>query len=245
MLCVHNGQGGALYPPFDPQPEGSSSMILFGRHPVALRPQGRRVRDGEGRRFRAETARHRQFRPRLLQGKSVPEDAGAAGRRLLPRQLQRHLPLHRSQTSRSGADPCRGPGAGTGHLVRRVRRYDPLRGGTEAKVFFNRVVAPRFLNRPGDKSVAEVALRDELPPILDYLETVVPGEGGFLLGDSITLADISVASPFANFRHLGIELNAGKYPGTRRYVNRSWNARASSHLWPRKPHSWSEQPRKN
>ena len=33
------------------------------------------------------------------------------------------------------------------------------------KVFFNRVVAPRFLGRAGDEAVAEAALRDEWPPI--------------------------------------------------------------------------------
>src|SRR3954470_18891119 len=66
-----------------------------------------------------------------------------------------------------------------------------------AKIFFNRIVAPRFMKRPGDEAVAEAAERDELPPILDYLETVVPGGDGFLVGDSLTLADIAVAGPFA------------------------------------------------
>lgn len=88
------------------------------------------------------------------------------------------------------------------------------------KVFFNRVVAPRFLNRPGDEAAAEAALRDELPPILDYLEQVVPDDGGYLVGDSLTLADLAVASPFANFVHLNVELDAGKYPRTRAYTER-------------------------
>ena len=97
---------------------------------------------------------------------------------------------------------------------------DTILFGCGQKIFFNRVVAPRFLARPGDEAVAEAALRDELPPILDYLEKVAPEEGGFLVADSLTLADISVASPFANFGHLGIELDAGKYPRTKRYVQR-------------------------
>ena len=97
---------------------------------------------------------------------------------------------------------------------------DTILFGCGQKVFFNRVVAPRFLGRPGDEAVAEAALRDEWPPIIDYLETVAPEEGGFLVGDSLTLADISVASPFANFGHLGIEIDRSKHPKTAAYVAR-------------------------
>ncbi len=80
-----------------------------------------------------------------------------------------------------------------------------------SKIFFNRVVAPRFLGREGDLGAAERAERDELPPLLDYLETVIP-DNGFLVGNSLTLADISVASPFANFRHCDVRIDAEKYP---------------------------------
>ena len=97
---------------------------------------------------------------------------------------------------------------------------DTILFGCGQKVFFNRVVAPRFLGRPGDEAVAEAALRDEWPPILDYLETVVPGEGGYLVGDRLTLADIAVASPFANFRHLGIGADPTRHSKTAAYVER-------------------------
>jgi len=86
-----------------------------------------------------------------------------------------------------------------------------------AKVFFNRIVSPYFLKRPGDEEVAAAAIRDELPPILDYLEKTVP-EHGYLVGDSITLADIAVANPFANFRHLDVEI--GSHPRLAAFVGR-------------------------
>ena len=95
---------------------------------------------------------------------------------------------------------------------------DTILTGCGAKMFFNRVVAPRFLGRPGDLDAADKAEKEELPPILDYLERVVPEAGGFLVGDSITLADIAVASPFANLGHLDIRPDEARYPRTLAYV---------------------------
>ena len=89
-----------------------------------------------------------------------------------------------------------------------------------AKMFFNRIVAPRFMGREGDLAAADAAERDELPPILEYLERVVPGDDGYLVGNSLTLADIAVASPFANFRHLNMTLDPARYPRTIAYAER-------------------------
>jgi glutathione S-transferase len=93
---------------------------------------------------------------------------------------------------------------------------DTIMGACGAKLFFNRIVAPRFLKREGDLAVADKAEREELPPILDYLERVIP-ESGFLVEDRLTLADIAVASPFANFRHLGLDWLEGR-PKLEAYV---------------------------
>lgn len=85
------------------------------------------------------------------------------------------------------------------------------------KMFFNRLVAPKFLKRDGDLQLADTAERDELPPIMDYLERVAPDAGGFLLEDRLTLADIAVASPFANFRYIGLDL--ARWPRALAYVD--------------------------
>ena len=99
-----------------------------------------------------------------------------------------------------------------------------------AKIFFNKIVAPRFLGRPGDDAAAASAESNELPPILDYLEKNVPGEGGYLVGDELTLADIAVASPFANFRHTRTHVDRERYPRTVAYVERIL-ARPSLSTW--------------
>lgn len=89
-----------------------------------------------------------------------------------------------------------------------------------AKIFFNLIVAPRFLGQPGDEEAARQAELNDLPPILDYLERTVPDDGEYLVGDSLTLADLAVAGPFANFRHTKTNVDPERYPRTVAYVDR-------------------------
>ena len=97
---------------------------------------------------------------------------------------------------------------------------DTILSGCGAKMFFNRVVAPVFLKRPGDLAAADTAEREELPPILDYLESQVPGGDGFLLGDALTLADIAVAGPFANLAHTEVVVDEQRFPKTVAFTRR-------------------------
>jgi glutathione S-transferase len=89
-----------------------------------------------------------------------------------------------------------------------------------SKIFFNLIVAPRFLGLPGDPEAARQAELNDLPPVLDYLESVAPGDDGYLVGDSLPLADIAVAGPFANFRHTDTRVDPARYPRTVAYVER-------------------------
>jgi glutathione S-transferase len=97
---------------------------------------------------------------------------------------------------------------------------DTIMTSCGGKMFFNRIVAPRFMGRSGDLAAADAAERDELPPILEYLEKVIPDDGGYLVGDTITLADLAVASPFANFAHMNVEVDPVRFPRTVAYVQR-------------------------
>lgn len=65
------------------------------------------------------------------------------------------------------------------------------------KVFFNRVVAP-LIGREGDLATADAALANEMPAVYAYLESQVDGD--FLVGDRLTVADISVGSVLANMK---------------------------------------------
>ncbi len=97
---------------------------------------------------------------------------------------------------------------------------DTILAGCGAKMFYNRVVAPVFLKREGDLAAAEAAEREELPKVLDYVESVAPEGKGWLVGDRLTLADLAVASPFANLMHLKIALDPARYPRTIAYTRR-------------------------
>lgn len=105
---------------------------------------------------------------------------------------------------------------------------DTIVMGCGVKMFFNRVVSPRFLGRPGDLAVADAAERDELPPILDYLERTIP-ESGFLVEDRLTLADLAVASPFANLGHIDVRPDPATHPRTAAYLQAILSRPSFSH----------------
>ena len=60
-------------------------------------------------------------------------------------------------------------------------------------------------------------MNDELPPLLDYLESQI--DGPFLAGKSLSLADLAVASPFASLKVAGHALDADRWPRLDAYTN--------------------------
>jgi len=94
---------------------------------------------------------------------------------------------------------------------------DTILAACMGKMFFNRVTAPRLLGRQGDLAAADKAQAEELPPLLDYIEEVIPASG-HLVDDRLTLADLAVASPFVNFAHMGGTVDAATHPRTAAFV---------------------------
>lgn len=97
---------------------------------------------------------------------------------------------------------------------------DTILFATARKMFWNRFVAP-LMKREGDLAEADRAEREELPPLLDYLEGVTP-ETGFLVGDGLTLADIAVASPLVNLSYVCAPIDGAAYPKLRGWLDRIW-----------------------
>lgn len=78
------------------------------------------------------------------------------------------------------------------------------------------VIRKRVWKRPPDQAILEKAVNDEIPGILDYLESQVPG-GQYLFGD-IAVADIAIASFFRNAHFAGFELDSSRWPRTASFV---------------------------
>ncbi len=93
---------------------------------------------------------------------------------------------------------------------------DTILGPATIAVFFNRVLARRFGLEP-DLAAADKAERDQIPPALAYLETVIPASG-FLVEDRLTLADIAVASFFVNLSYVQIAPDPQTQPRLAAYV---------------------------
>lgn len=95
---------------------------------------------------------------------------------------------------------------------------DTLMMAAGGAIFGNRFVRPRVLQQECDHAAAEAAEREALPPIFDYLESVIP-ESGFLVEDRFTLADIAVASPMATLGTIGVHVDPARWPKTAAYVD--------------------------
>jgi glutathione S-transferase len=85
------------------------------------------------------------------------------------------------------------------------------------KIFFQRVVGPRFFNQPTDTAVVQKAIDEELPPLFDYLESQL-GDAPMIVGTRFSIADISLGSQFVNLKHAGVGVDAKRWPKLARYV---------------------------
>lgn len=97
----------------------------------------------------------------------------------------------------------------------------PLAG---PKVFLPLVLRPLMTRKPVEDA-AEAAAREcvekDLAPLFDYLEREL-GDREFFVGESLTIADISVASSFVNLRHAGVAPERKRWPRLRAFLDRMW-----------------------
>jgi glutathione S-transferase len=84
---------------------------------------------------------------------------------------------------------------------------------------FNQVAINPFVwGEPTDQEALRHTLEEEVPRVLDYLESNLPA-GGFLF-DRLCVADIAVASPFRNAAFAGFAIDSQRWPRSASFVER-------------------------
>jgi glutathione S-transferase len=86
-------------------------------------------------------------------------------------------------------------------------------------LFYQKIVHPLVWGKPGDAARIERSLNEDFPAACDYLEGELPSDG-FLFRD-IGLADIAIASFFRNAAYADLTLDAGRWPLTSSFVERT------------------------
>ncbi len=89
-----------------------------------------------------------------------------------------------------------------------------------AGLFRERFLARAFFKRDPDEALIQTILTETIPPVLDYLESVVQAEG-FFLGDHLTVADLGITSAFCAASYADFQPDAKSHPKLAGYVARA------------------------
>jgi len=84
-------------------------------------------------------------------------------------------------------------------------------------LFFQKIINPLILKGSTDQSVIDNILATVRPKVFQYLESVATGP--FLVGSSLSLADIGIVSNLINYQYLGFAIDPEQYPRLARYAS--------------------------
>lgn len=83
-------------------------------------------------------------------------------------------------------------------------------------IFFNKLLAIKFNQTPDDRAVKN-ALEVKLPEIFDYLNQQINNKR-YLVDDTLSLADISIASSFLNLELAGYSIDNTRWQALGNYI---------------------------
>ncbi|WP_165773308.1 glutathione S-transferase family protein [Zooshikella ganghwensis] len=87
-------------------------------------------------------------------------------------------------------------------------------------LFLERVVKQKFKKQPADEQRIAKAINQDIPPVLDYLESQVPTSD--FLFDTFGIVEISIGSQFLNARYANYEVDPMRWPILAAYLERIW-----------------------
>lgn len=89
--------------------------------------------------------------------------------------------------------------------------------GAAGAGIFRPIVVNMFMRKEPDHALANATWEQKMPRFLDYLDKQIEGRSYFV-GDALTIADIAVASPFANLAHAGFAPADASHPNLTRFL---------------------------
>jgi glutathione S-transferase len=92
-----------------------------------------------------------------------------------------------------------------------------------AGLFRERLLKPKMMNQPTDQAAVANILDKTMPECLAYLESVVP-ESGYLIGDSLSIADVAITTCFLQARYGDFDVDGKVAPKLRRYLDQAFAA---------------------
>ena len=98
------------------------------------------------------------------------------------------------------------------------------------KLFNQTLINPVVFGEKPDDAILKQALTEDIPNVLDYLESELPADG-FLFGD-LSIADIALAAFFRNAAFARYRVDAARWPKTARFVERTLAQDAFARLTP-------------
>jgi glutathione S-transferase len=174
-----------------------------------------------------------------LQEKQIPYDQVQVDPSRLPEDYHELSPFGRIPALRDGDDVLADSGVIMGYLEHKYPQTpltpnDPylkakaawfekfadyeLAPFTTFGVFRNRVLM-KMMGMPSDDAYVEKSITKKLPPLFDYLEANIQGNE-FIVGASVSVADIAIASQFVNFSHGKESIDASRWPNAAAYITR-------------------------
>jgi glutathione S-transferase len=85
-------------------------------------------------------------------------------------------------------------------------------------LFFERVVK-KMMQQHTNEELCSKTLHEKLPPIFDYLEKEL-GDNDYFVGNTFSIADVSIGTMFVNFEHAGEKVDGVRWPKLAAYVTR-------------------------
>ena len=87
------------------------------------------------------------------------------------------------------------------------------------RIFYQAVILPFVFDKPRDKAKIAKTVAEDVPQVLAYLERIAPVDG-FSTAE-LSIADLAIATVFANLTWARVELDRRRWPNTLAWVERT------------------------